>query len=67
MSVNLGTQLLEASTQRNQNEAVILEEADASKPLADGRGCLNTQLSGDPAGLIDQYQKVGLRDNTGVR
>ena len=49
MSVNLGTQLLEASTQRNQNEAVVLEGDESPKPLAVGRGCVNTQVLGDPA------------------
>ena len=42
MSVNLGTQLLEASTQRNQNEAVDLEGVNTPKPHADSRGCVDT-------------------------
>jgi hypothetical protein len=41
LSVNLGTQLLEASTQRNQNEAELLEGAESPKPLADGGGCVD--------------------------
>jgi hypothetical protein len=40
---NLGTDRLLSSLHLNvnKNEAVDLEEADASKPLADGRGCLD--------------------------
>ena len=67
MSVNLGTHMLEASTQRNQNEAVIVEGVITPKPLAVGRGCLDVSTMSDPAGLIEECQKVKPGDEHGVR
>ena len=70
MSINLGTQLLEASTQRNQNEAVDLEGVITPKPLADGRGCVDVKALSDPVGFgsdIEKVQESQPGDNLGVR